>query len=188
MAIKAGKHIRTKEIREKHSIAIKKAIAKGIKLGRKKGCKGKKTGWYIKCATCDKLVYVKPCNFKTKRVCSRKCLFVDPIYRQKLKNTNRDYQKDPNWGCWLIKEDTPKYKRYRNKVTRLSNKIYAENINIINPNRYPRTRCGIKGGYQLDHIIPVSECYKNNISPEEASSLNNLRILPWKENLMKEKI
>ena len=63
---------------------------------------------------------------------------------------------------------------------------YEQNKEIINPNNYPRTLCGVKGGWQLDHIITVKECFEKGILPEDASSLNNLRMLPWKENLMRQ--
>lgn len=83
------------------------------------------------------------------------------------------------------KDTTPAYKRYKALVHRLSGHTYTENIDIINPNRYNRTLCGVEGGWQLDHIIPIKECYEKNISPEEASSIDNLRMLPWKDNLMR---
>ena len=77
------------------------------------------------------------------------------------------------------------YKDYKNAVYRLSQKVYEENIEIINPNNYPRTRMGVEEGWQLDHIKPVIECFREGITIEEASSISNLRMLPWKENLMR---
>lgn len=77
------------------------------------------------------------------------------------------------------------YKRYSRKVHHLSKKTYEMNKNILNPNNYPRTICGIEDGWQLDHIIPIKECFKKGMSIEEASSLKNLRMLPWKTNLMR---
>jgi 5-methylcytosine-specific restriction endonuclease McrA len=82
----------------------------------------------------------------------------------------------------LIKE----YKKYARTVHALSHKVYEQNINIINPNNHPRTLCGIKGGWQLDHIIPIKECFQQGMSPEDASSINNLRMLPWYDNLMRQ--
>jgi hypothetical protein len=81
--------------------------------------------------------------------------------------------------------NSEEYKRYARKVHRLSGKIYTENIDIINPNRYTRTLCGVEGGWQLDHIITIKECYKRGMTPEEASDISNLRMLPWKDNLMR---
>jgi hypothetical protein len=78
------------------------------------------------------------------------------------------------------------YTKYARKVHALSHKVYEQNKEIINPNNYPRTLCGVEGGWQLDHIITVKECFEKEILPEDASSLNNLRMLPWKENLMRQ--
>lgn len=83
------------------------------------------------------------------------------------------------------KDTTPAYKRYKALVHRLSGYNYSENIDIINPNRYTRTLCGVEGGWQLDHIIPIKECYEKGITPEEAADVSNLRMLPWKDNLMR---
>jgi hypothetical protein len=77
------------------------------------------------------------------------------------------------------------YTRYANKVHRLSNKTYEENKDIINPEGHKRTLCGIDDGWQLDHIMTVRECFDKGITAEEASSISNLRMLPWKTNLMR---
>lgn len=81
---------------------------------------------------------------------------------------------------------TPEYKRYARQVHGLSQKIYEQNIDIINPNRYLRTLCGVEGGWQLDHIIPIKECFEKGMTVEEASAISNLRMLPWKTNLMRQ--
>lgn len=83
------------------------------------------------------------------------------------------------------KDTTPAYKRYKALVHRLSGYNYTKNIDIINPNRYNRTLCGVADGWQLDHIIPIKECYEKGMTAEEASSLSNLRMLPWRDNLMR---
>jgi hypothetical protein len=82
--------------------------------------------------------------------------------------------------------NTPEYKKYSRIVHGLSQKVYEENIDIINPNQYPRTLCGVDGGWQLDHIITIKECFEKGVTPKEASSINNLRMLPWKKNLMRQ--
>ena len=78
------------------------------------------------------------------------------------------------------------YTKYARKVHGLSQKTYEQNKEIINPNNHPRTLCGVEGGWQLDHIIPIKECFEKGISAEEASSVSNLRMLPWKDNLMRQ--
>lgn len=77
------------------------------------------------------------------------------------------------------------FKDYKNAVHRASHKTYLNNKQIINPHNHPRTRMGVDGGWQLDHIKPVAECFQNGISVTEASHVDNLRMLPWLDNLMR---
>jgi hypothetical protein len=81
--------------------------------------------------------------------------------------------------------NTTHYKKYCNKVRRLTEKTYVKYQNIINPNNYPRTLCGVEGGYQIDHKLSVRFCYDNNISEEVCSSIDNLQMLEWSKNLNK---
>jgi len=81
--------------------------------------------------------------------------------------------------------NSKEYKTYARKVHRLSGKVYNENIDTINPERHSRTLNGVAGGWQLDHIIPIKECFLSGVSAEEAAALENLRMLPWKDNLMR---
>lgn len=39
--------------------------------------------------------------------------------------------------------------------------------------------------YDIDHIVPISYGYKHNISPSLIGSIDNLRIIPNKDNLKK---
>lgn len=77
------------------------------------------------------------------------------------------------------------YAEYKKAVYSLSNKVYEMNKDVVNPNGYTRTRMGVEGGWQLDHIKPVNECFTEGISVEDASVVDNLRMLPWKDNLMR---
>ncbi len=121
--------------------------------------------------SCDNTFNCGPAQ--TKKYCSYSCHMIVNNPRRglgkgngKIRNPNRD-----------------KYKRYAGTVHSLSNDTYQENINIINPNRHPRTLCGVQGGWQLDHIMTVKECFENNVLAEDAAKLENLRMLPWRENL-----
>jgi 5-methylcytosine-specific restriction endonuclease McrA len=111
----------------------------------------------------------------TKKYCSHACqqrtanVAAKGIGSRKMRNPN-----------------TPEYKKYVRMVHGLSQKVYEKNIDIINPNRHPRTLCGVKGGWQLDHIVPIKECFEKGVAIEEASSIDNLRMLPWKKNLMRQ--
>lgn len=45
--------------------------------------------------------------------------------------------------------------------------------------------CGVDGGWQLDHIKSVKECFSEGWTVEQASDASNLRMLTWQENLMR---
>jgi 5-methylcytosine-specific restriction endonuclease McrA len=112
---------------------------------------------------------------RTKKYCSHSC-------QQKTANVAAK-----GIGSRKIRNPaTPEYKKYARQVHGLSQKIYEKNIDIINPNRHPRTVCGVEGGWQLDHVIPIKECFEKGITIEEASAITNLRMLPWKTNLMRQ--
>lgn len=81
--------------------------------------------------------------------------------------------------------NTTNYKKYCNKVRKLTEKNYVKYQNIINPNNYPRTLCGVEGGYQIDHKLSLRFCYDNNITEEVCSSVDNLQMLEWSKNLNK---
>jgi 5-methylcytosine-specific restriction endonuclease McrA len=55
----------------------------------------------------------------------------------------------------------------------------------INPENFPRRRCGVIGGYQLDHIVSIKKGFEDGISPENMSLRENLRMLSWQENRKK---
>lgn len=96
-----------------------------------------------------------------------------PNYKQRGEN-------HPRWN-----PNKSEFRKYRHKVGWLSEKAYVLNKDEINPNGYPRTLAGIEGGYQLDHIKSVKECYLEGIDPEIAACVTNLQMLPWLENLTK---
>jgi hypothetical protein len=150
----------------------RKRLGINVPLGAKKGKLNpkneRKEVRICKNENCSNKFTIKRSN--TKQYCSHSC------HSRTLKFPNRVRKS---------KDSTPEYKKYSGKVHRLSQKIYEENIDIINPNRYQRTLCGVKDGWQLDHIMPISECFEKGKTPEEASSLKNLRMLPWKTNLMR---
>ena len=133
---------------------------------------------------------------ENKKFCSRKCYFEHQKtfcstneYREKMSNQaktiDRSYMKTEAYSASKRNPETPEYARYRNKVHRLSERTYVDCINVINPERHPRTLCGVEGGWQLDHIKPVRQCFDEGLTAEEASSFSNLRMLPWRVNLMR---
>lgn len=72
-------------------------------------------------------------------------------------------------------------KKYRREVWRLT---YKQPIQTLE-NFDKRGLCGVKGAYQIDHIISISEGFINKISPNKIANISNLRMIPWKQNLFK---
>ena len=86
----------------------------------------------------------------------------------------------PRWN-----PNKSEFRAYASKVRIISEEVYKTNINAINPNDHRRTLCGTDGGYQLDHIISIKFGFDNGIDPSTIGNLNNLQMLPWKENRSK---
>ncbi len=80
---------------------------------------------------------------------------------------------NPHKSDWLL---------YRGRVSYFTEKNYKQYINEINPNKYPRTLCGVEGGYQLDHIISIMEGFAKGVLPNIIGSKENLQMLTWEEN------
>lgn len=74
---------------------------------------------------------------------------------------------------------------YRRVVQRETEKNYRAHKQLINPHNFIRTKCGVAGGYQLDHIVSVKEGFENHIPAMEIASINNLQMLPWQFNRAK---
>jgi len=103
---------------------------------------------------------------------------------------------NPWYGKNRSKDNSPRYNGeqynrelsdYRHRVIWLSEITYEKYKNQINPMNYPRTLAGVDGGFHLDHIYPIAEGFDNNIPPEMLAELENLRLLPWRENVAKSK-
>lgn len=84
----------------------------------------------------------------------------------------------PRWN-----PDRPRFLKYSSQVHHLTEKTYVKYKDRINPENYPRTLCGVDGGYQLDHITSIKDGFIQGISASKLAALNNLRMLPWQENL-----
>lgn len=196
-----GIYKRTTEVREKQRqkmlVAVKSYdfdeitkkrkrahVLNGTKSGRKKGCEGNKTGWYQKCKICSNQLYVIP-SAKNRLYCSRACQRSDPDYRDKLKKIDRSYMQTEMYAQSRGIKDVPAFLRYKRKVHRLTEETYVFYNQLINPDGYSRTLAGTDGGYHLDHIISIKHGFLNSIPPEEIAKLENLQMLPWKDNIVK---
>jgi hypothetical protein len=79
------------------------------------------------------------------------------------------------------KQKYPKKQFYKREVWRLT---YQQPIDTLD-NWDKRGRCGVEGAYQLDHIRSIDWGWKNGIKPEVIAEWENLRMIPWKTNLLK---
>lgn len=77
------------------------------------------------------------------------------------------------------------FKDYRREVQSLTEKNYRLHKHIINPQDFPRTKCGVEGGYQLDHIVSVKEGFDRKLPIHDIANINNLQMLPWRKNRAK---
>lgn len=74
------------------------------------------------------------------------------------------------------------YQRYKSLVRAETNR---HDISILANYDKPRGLCGVKGGYQLDHIIPIKYGFDNGIDPSIIGSIENLQFISWEENRKK---
>lgn len=88
-------------------------------------------------------------------------------------------EKNPNWqGKKLLKSD---FKKYYLDVISTTNR---QPLQLLENYEY-RGRAGINGAFHLDHIYPISRGFENNIASKIIGNIDNLQMLPWKENILK---
>lgn len=97
-----------------------------------------------------------------------------PGIRSRMQKLGISWEEYNNW-----KEDK---KRYYREVWRLTNQ---QDISQLQNFDKPRTRAGIEGGFQLDHIISIEEGWSRKLAPSVVGSINNLQFIPWLDNLKK---
>lgn len=82
--------------------------------------------------------------------------------------------------------DLTLWEDYLTQVRQLSDRCYEANIDTLNPKRLPRSRPDLNpDAVNLDHIVPIIECFKRGWDIHEAAALSNLQLLPARENLSK---
>jgi 5-methylcytosine-specific restriction endonuclease McrA len=114
---------------------------------------------------------------KMRKFCSKSCA---------AKSRDHSYMKSEAYHLASVRNpNLSAYKQYRGKVHRLTKQTYKLHKEAINPFDFPRTLCGVVGGYQLDHIVSIKYGFENNIEPMELACRENLQMLPWRVNLLK---
>jgi hypothetical protein len=117
-----------------------------------------------------------------------RCYECTRIHIGKIMNTSKISERNkirsgkhhPRWN-----ENKTEFKKYYTKVMNITRKTYNKYKNVINPNNLPRTRCGQKDGFQLDHKISIKKGFMFGINPKIIGSLDNLQMLTWQENRAK---
>jgi len=102
------------------------------------------------------------------------------LWKQSLRESKAKRLGYKSWQHWY--DTLTERKRYYYDVWRLT----EANAYLI-PGYDPELRgiAGTEGAYQIDHVIPISKGYSDNIDPFDIASPNNLRFIPWRENLQK---
>lgn len=108
--------------------------------------------------------------------------FKDVISDENVKQMRATKAGFKNWEEYV--ENYPKKQFYKREVWRLT---YQHPLNTLE-HWEVRGRCGVDGAYQLDHIKSIDWGWKNGIPPEEIAKWENLRMIPWKTNLLKSNI
>ena len=79
------------------------------------------------------------------------------------------------------RQSLPAWRRYKNEVKRLTEQ---QPLHILE-NYDKRGVNGKTGVYTLDHIISLAKGFKENIDPALISHMSNLKMVPWKDNILK---
>lgn len=73
------------------------------------------------------------------------------------------------------------FQKYRNEVLKVTNR---QDLNSL-PNIEKRGNWEVPGAYHLDHMYTVFEGFENKVPTEIIGNINNLEMLPFKDNLTK---
>jgi hypothetical protein len=76
------------------------------------------------------------------------------------------------------------FRKYRSRIVTRSNYNYKLNKQLLNPENKKIGRFG-DNVYHLDHLYPVAEGFRYSVPIELMSAVENLQILPYKENISK---
>jgi len=75
----------------------------------------------------------------------------------------------------------PPFQKYRTEVMSIT-----KGQDFMSLQNYEkRGQAGLEGAYHLDHMISIKYGFINKISPEVIGHMANLKMIPWKENILK---
>ena len=101
---------------------------------------------------------------------------ITPEHRLQMRATKAGFQ---NFDEYKLRY--PKKQFYKREVWRLT---YQNPLDTLEHWEL-RGRCGVEGAYQLDHIKSINWGWENGIEPKVIAEWDNLRMIPWKTNLLK---
>jgi hypothetical protein len=118
------------------------------------------------------------CNSCSAKIYKKSWVYViNDNHTKKMTATKAGYNSYEEYITDL--DNKKKYYRKVRKITRQQDITLLKNCDKL------RGLCGVDGAYQLDHIIPISVAYELNMKPQDVGHLDNLQIIPWKDNLTK---
>ena len=149
-----------------------------------------KSQWLRSCPKCDKPLYYSRkeyldraekdhsiCNScSTKKYQKGVMIGTTEDQRRKMRATKAGFK---DWEEY--ERLMPEKKKYKAEVWKITYRQPIKDFKHFDK----RGRCGVEGAYQIDHIISVSEGFKKEISPDIIGDISNIRMIPWKENLLK---
>jgi len=91
----------------------------------------------------------------------------------------RKYMQENNLTKKEYEKQLTDFYKYRLEVESITKQ---QPIHTLKNSDKPRGKMGVKGAYQLDHIIPVYEGFKQGMSPDKIGNINNLQIITWEQN------
>jgi len=101
---------------------------------------------------------------------------ITPEHRLQMRASKAGFQ---NFDEYKLRY--PKKQFYKREVWRLT---YQHPLDTLEHWEL-RGRCGVEGAYQLDHIKSINWGWENGIEPEVIAEWDNLRMIPWRTNLLK---
>lgn len=119
------------------------------------------------CPACGNAIKYKKLSARNKLGCPPKAKAKWDAYNEKQRLDAIARRQSPEWNDWQMYAYIARSKSFSN---------YTKHTDKIDPNRIRSPE------FHIDHIVPVSYCFKNNIPVELCYSVENLTMSSAKEN------